>query len=64
LQRTKEGKDLYEEEIYLNKVRELFLDLKRYYPYGKIFRVNGDNSLSSVNNSLIGVLENLGFYAF
>lgn len=64
LQRTKERKDLYEEEIYLKKVRELFKDLKKYYPYGKIFSVNGDESPSAVNNSLIGVLENIGFSAF
>ncbi|MCP8321951.1 MAG: hypothetical protein H3Z52_13610 [archaeon] len=54
-------KDLYEDVIFLEKVRKLFLNLQNYYPFGKVFILNGINSPDVVNKKILNLLKELGF---
>ena len=53
--------DLYEDAIFLERVRKLFLNLKDYYPFGKIFIINGMNPPDAVNKQILDLLRELGF---
>jgi len=53
--------DLYEDAIFLEKVRKLFLNLKDYYPFGKIFAVDGMDPPDVVNKQILDILKELGF---
>ena len=53
--------DLYEDAIFLEKVRKLFLNLQEYYPFGKAFIINGMNAPDVVNKEILDLLRELGF---
>jgi thymidylate kinase len=53
--------DLYEDVIFLEKVRKLFLNLQEYYHFGKTFTINGMNPPSVVNKEFLDLLRELGF---
>ncbi len=53
--------DLYEDAIFLGKVRELFFNLKDYYPFGEASIINGMNPPDVVNKQILKFLRDLGF---
>ncbi|MEM3383067.1 MAG: NIF family HAD-type phosphatase [Nitrososphaerales archaeon] len=54
-------KDLYEDVAFMEKVRQVFLNLQDYYPFGKTFIINGDNPPDIVNKQILDLLRELGF---
>lgn len=54
-------KDLYEDVAFMEKVRKIFLNLQKYYPFGKTFIINGANPLHVVNKQILDLLRELGF---
>lgn len=54
-------KDIYEDVAFMEKVRKLFLNLQDYYPFGKTFIINGENSPNVVNKQILDLLKELGF---
>jgi thymidylate kinase len=54
-------KDVYEDVAFMERVRELFLNLKEYYPFGKTFIINGTNPPDVVNKQILDLLKELGF---
>ncbi|MGQ9469348.1 MAG: dTMP kinase [Nitrososphaerales archaeon] len=61
IDKIESGKDIYEDVIFLEKVRKLFLNLQDYYSFGKAFIVNGMNSPDVVNKQILDKLRELGF---
>jgi thymidylate kinase len=58
---SEEKPDKYENMEFLRKVRNNYLNLSRYYPYGKTFYFDGSGSLEEVNKRLLQKLDELGF---
>jgi thymidylate kinase len=61
MQASEEKPDRYETLELLRKVREKYLNLHYYYPYGKTFYFDGSGSSEEVNQKLLQKLEELGF---
>lgn len=61
IKNSKERMDRYEDRELLEKVRKIFLNLHRFYPYGKIFVLNGLQAPERVNIEILEKLRDLGF---
>jgi len=49
--------DLYENLEYLKEVRRAYLDLPKYYPYGKFFYLDSSLSLKELNREMLELVE-------
>lgn len=58
---SKEEPDRYETFDFLVEVNERYGNLEQYYPFGRIFHVNGCQQIKKVNKALLEVLSSLGF---
>lgn len=59
--RSKKKLDSYEKKGFLEKVRSNYLNLPTYYPFGRIFIINGSQPHDKVNGDILKILEDLGF---
>jgi thymidylate kinase len=51
--------DAYENVQTLKKVAELYSDLEKLYPYGKVYRISADPDLQTVNRNVLSVVDDL-----
>jgi thymidylate kinase len=51
--------DAYENIETLKKVAELYANLEKVYPYGKVIRVNADSDLQKVNFDILRAVDDL-----
>jgi len=51
--------DRYESPEFLRRVRELYLRLPLYYPYGELYVVDANRGLEEVNSDLVSLVEGL-----
>lgn len=59
IERAGGGADLYESPGFLERVRRLYMELPRLYPYGEIYLVDASRGIDEVNRDLIGLLQRL-----
>jgi len=51
--------DRYETPEFLSKVSDTYANLELFYPYGKIFHVDGSGSFEEVNKRILKTLSNI-----
>jgi len=56
-----EKSDKYEQREFMERVRQNYLNLPRYYPFGQFIVLNGAASPEKVNIQVLRALEQMGF---
>jgi len=52
-------KDDYEKIEFLKRIREAYLELPKYYPYGEVFLVSGKGSIRETNRRIISCISEI-----